>query len=405
MRTLMEAGKPTCATPASPPAPRRQKLTRRQFASGSAALLTCGAFPLVANAQGSYPAVLNAALRWASIPGVSLAAINAQTIHAWAFGLRDRARNLPVTNATIFEAASCSKPVFAYGVLQLVQQHALDLDRPLDSYLASPYPIDDPRGQRITARHVLTHTSGLPNWRDEKHPSLALAFEPGTQYRYSGEGFYFLQTVVEAITGLSTERFMRGVLDRLGMHTSSYVWRERFRADAAAPYGQHLQPLSHDTAIWGEQLIAMGVADGRPLAGWTTADALAALHKLHPAQVAVPHNAMPNAAWSLLTTATDYARFVQALLHDPSHPMLRPVLRITDYIWRGLGIVLQKNGNELSFFHTGSNPGFKAVMFGDLRRGRGVVSFANSDNGFALNMHVLEHELGDQPAIYYLEGP
>jgi CubicO group peptidase (beta-lactamase class C family) len=344
-------------------------------------------------------------MRWAGVPGASLASVSSDAIQAKGFGMRSLATRSPVTSSTIFEAASLSKAVFAYAVCGLASAGGFSLDRPLDAYLAAPYPIADPRASEVTARQVLTHTSGLTNWRPQNGKPLTLQFAPGSQYLYSGEGFYFLQTVIESVTGKSTEQFMRPTLDALGMHRSSYVWRQAYAADCALPYREDGKPLSHDTELQGEQLIAMGQASSQPLATWKTAQALAALPKLRPPQAALPHNAMPNVAWSLLTTAGDYGRFVQALLNDPGHPMLRPALQLTPYIWRGLGIVLQKQGAGLAFFHTGANPGFKAVMFGELNRKRGVVSFTNSDGGFPFNMHVVEHALGDQPAVFWLELP
>jgi CubicO group peptidase (beta-lactamase class C family) len=70
-------------------------------------------------------------------------------------------------------AASLTKAVFAYLVLQLADKRLLDLDKPVYQYLPKPLPeypdytdlATDPRYQRITARRLLSHTSGLPNWR------------------------------------------------------------------------------------------------------------------------------------------------------------------------------------------------------------------------------------------------
>jgi CubicO group peptidase (beta-lactamase class C family) len=344
-------------------------------------------------------------MRWTGVPGAAFARIDRSSIHCTALGLRDVATRLPVTTSTLFEAASLSKPVYAYAVLQLVARGTLDLDRPLDTYLPAPYPIDDPRGSAITARHVLSHTSGLPNWRHAANDSLSLAFTPGTQYRYSGEGYYFLQTVVEQVTGEPTARFMRSALDDLGMRDSSFIWLDADAANCALPYDMDGKALRHDTALLGQQLIAIGQTRSKPLADWKTSDVLAALPSVRPTVGALPWNAMPNAAWSLLTTVRDYARFVLTLLDQPGHRMFTPVIQLTNYIWRGLGVALQKRGGTIAFFHTGANPGFKAAMFGSFETGRGVVSFANSDGGFPLNMHVLEDAVGVQPAILYLEQP
>ncbi|MDQ6780169.1 MAG: beta-lactamase family protein [Candidatus Eremiobacteraeota bacterium] len=378
-------------------------MSRRHFVSLAGGSL--GLAPCVSRSKLAGGADIRAEMRWANVPGASITTVQHLNIQASAFGERDLAAHLPVTPKTIFEAASMSKPVFSYAVMDLVRRGGLDLDRPLDAYLSKPYPIDDARGRHITARHVLSHTSGLPNWRDERSLRLPLAFAPGTAYRYSGEGFYFLQTVVEAVSGLSLGQFMRTALDGLGMSDSSYVWQTRYRANSAKPYNSDLQPLSHDTQVWGDQLSALAAKRGEKLEDWKSAQALSALQQLHPRQIAVPHNAMPNAAWSLLTTASDYAKFVRALLGQPHHLMLEPAVRLSKYVWRGLGIALQVDASRRAFFHTGANPGFKAAMFGDLGARHGIASFANSDGGFVFNMHAVEREMGPQPAIFYLEQP
>ena len=378
-------------------------MNRRTFGR----LVTSGlaGLPLATTDLGAPSSTVADELRWTNVPGVAYARIDRTSIAPAAVGLRDVAARLPATTSTIFEAASLSKPVFAYAVLALVVRGVVDLDRPLDSYLPSPYPIDDPRGGAITARHVLSHTSGLPNWRHAASDPLTLAFAPGAQYLYSGEGYYFLQTVVEHATGKPIAQVMRAVLDDLGMRDSSYVWRNADAANCALPYGADGNPLRRDTALLGQQLIAMGLANSKPLEAWTTADALAALPSVRPSVAAVPWNAMPNVAWSLLTTVGDYARFVQALLNQPDNAMFTPTVRFSDYVWRGLGVALQKRAGSTAFFHTGANPGFKAVMFGDFARGQGFVSFANGDGGFALNVNLLEDAAGVQPAILYLEQP
>lgn len=380
-----------------------RSVNRRAFAFLAAS--SCAALPLRTIAKSAASSRIADEMRWSGVPGAAFARVHRSSIECTPTGLRDVAARLPVTTLTLFEAASLSKPVFAYAVLRLVAQGTLELDRALDSYLPAPYPIGDPRGAAITARHVLSHTSGLPNWRHATNESLALAFAPGTKYLYSGEGYYFLQTVVEHVTGKPTAQLMRAVLDDLGMRDSSYVWRDADVSTCALPYDAAGKPLPHDTALLGHQLIVMGQARSMPLADWNTADVLAALPAVRPAIAAVPWNAMPNVAWSLLTTVRDYARFVQALLKQPGNLMFTPVIQLSDYIWRGLGVALQKQSGSLSFFHTGANPGFKAAMFGDFASGHGFASFANGDGGFPLNMHLLEDAVGVQPAIFYLEQP
>jgi CubicO group peptidase (beta-lactamase class C family) len=137
----------------------------------------------------------------------------------------------PLNPGTIFEAASLSKPVFAYMVLRLADRGEFDLDRPLHEMLEYPRLAHDERYKRITARIVLSHGTGLPNWGGEK---LTLRFDPGTDYGYSGEGFVFLQKTVERVTGRSLDELARReVFEPLGMTRSSYVWQERFAGNAA----------------------------------------------------------------------------------------------------------------------------------------------------------------------------
>ena len=110
---------------------------------------------------------------------------NGKTVWLYGFGVKDKETQAPVQTDTIFEAASLSKPVFTYGVLKLVDQGKLDLDAPLSSYLPKPY-VPDERVSKITARLVLSHRTGFPNWRGDD--GLPIYFSPGERFSYSGEG-------------------------------------------------------------------------------------------------------------------------------------------------------------------------------------------------------------------------
>ena len=151
-----------------------------------------------------------------------------------ALGVRDASTAIPVDDNTIFEAASLSKPVFAYAVLQLVDAGVLSLDTPLSKYVPD-YVKDDPRADSITIRHVLSQASGLPNWRSKANP-LRTYFQPGERFSYSGEGFLWLQQVVEAVAAESFNSVMaRLVFDPLEMSRCSYVWRTDFEGRLRSP--------------------------------------------------------------------------------------------------------------------------------------------------------------------------
>src|SRR5579863_6059040 len=139
-------------------------------------------------------------IKQGGMPGMSIAVIRGgKTTWVHGFGVKNEKSGEPVTAGTVFEAASLSKPVFAYGVLKLVEEGKLALDVPLTTYLPKPYIEGDERLTKITARIVLSHRTGFPNWRDAD--KLLIYFTPGERFSYSGEGYVYLQRVVEHITG------------------------------------------------------------------------------------------------------------------------------------------------------------------------------------------------------------
>ena len=130
------------------------------------------------------------------VPGLSIALIeDARVVFSKPYGVRNALSNEPIGVDTVFEAASLTKPVVAYCALQLCQKDVLSLDEPLASYLPEPYVQDEPRVGSINTRHVLTHTTGFPNWRPDGEP-LRVYFDPGERFSYSGEGFEYLRAVI-----------------------------------------------------------------------------------------------------------------------------------------------------------------------------------------------------------------
>lgn len=101
------------------------------------------------------------------VPGVSIALIkNKKIAYSKSFGVVDVNTNQAVNDTTMFEACSMSKPVFALLVMKLVEQSKIDLDKPLTEYLSEKFVCEDEEyTKQITARMILSHTSGLPNWR------------------------------------------------------------------------------------------------------------------------------------------------------------------------------------------------------------------------------------------------
>ena len=265
-----------------------------------------------------------------------------------------------VTAETLFEAASMTKPLVAYAALMLAHQGKLNLDLPLVSQLGRPYLEGELLHEKMTARMVLSHTSGFPNWRP-KGGALRVMHEPGTAYLYSGEGFEFLQRVMEQVTGKDLESYLQNALLKpLDMKHSSLVWQE----DRA-----HLASAGHD-------------AQGRVKAG---------RHLYNK----------PNAAYSLYTTARDYAAFVQEMLKpsllppDAVQAMFKPVSPSTGRaslqrrgqssvgdVRFGLGWSIEPAVSGPRVRHSGSNgTGFRSYVEFDPKAGHGLVILTNGSSG------------------------
>jgi CubicO group peptidase (beta-lactamase class C family) len=202
--------------------------------------------------------------------GMAVAVIDHGKVgYVHAYGIRN-AKGDKLTTDTVMYGASLTKTVFAYTVMQLVDQGKLnldtaikdDLDDPLPSYGPDPvFPdkhgpykdlADDPRWEKITPRMCLTHSTGFSNfWFIEPDHKLHIHFDPGTRYSYSGEGFILLQFVIEhgrkaQGLGLDVEDLTKANFDRLGMTRTSLVWREAFARNLADGWDDQGKPQEHD---------------------------------------------------------------------------------------------------------------------------------------------------------------
>jgi CubicO group peptidase (beta-lactamase class C family) len=305
----------------------------------------------------------------AQIPGVALAILDGgRLVWSGGFGNADSQPGRINASRTVFEAASLSKPVIAYAALKLVDAGQLDLDRPLVNYTSYPELAGDQRGQLITARMVLSHTTGLQN---ERHGAEALhfSFAPGTRFQYSGEGYALLGKAIESITHLSLADAMRSlVFQPLQMTRSSFIWEIRFADDAAIGHGR-----------FGEARTPT-----RPRVG--------------------------RAPSSLHTTANDYARFLQAVLTgeglrpDSWRAMQAPAVDVAPGVGWGLGWAIERDssGNILAHHGDNSDSGFMAFTMLDIPRQCGFVYFANSANGLSIAREIASIIPGPHPALALL---
>ena len=306
------------------------------------------------------------------VPGVSIAVITNNEISGLrSFGVMNVNSEAKVTDETMFEACSMSKPVFALIVLKLVAQNKLDLDTPLSTYLEEPFYSDDAFGKMITARMILSHTSGLPNWRkgeEERDGPLPIYFTPGERFSYSGEGFFYLQRVVEKITGKPLEEFAKeNLFQPLGLEHTSYMWTEKFDS---------LISCGHDAS----------------------GNFLAKSKYLHP-----------NSAYTLYTTAKEYAKLIVEILRafdSGEHllskktieqmlspkvsvyirdPIDRPGRALGLFVYWGLGWAIDSTASGKIYYHSGANrTGFRCYSQFRIDDGTGIVIMTNGLNGSEL---------------------
>ncbi len=327
----------------------------------STLLLLTAACPLLASGGKSANDLADIALRLAQghgIRAVGFAIISGHTTGQIGF-VSCCERKAPTASDPIFQAASLGKPVFAYGILKLVKDGRLDLDRPLLSYLPNGYlhrrnpfairqaPMTDlvatPDLGKVTARMVLSHTSGLPNWSNE---NLSFAFRPGSSWGYSGEGFMLLQQVAERITGEEVDQLMRRLIfEPLKMTSSEFRW---------------------------SPAISTRLVPGTSASG-------------QPRQLNFPEAIVPS---SLYTTAGDYAKFITALLADAEILRLTTTTPVTvdgrlGLEW-GLGWGLERGSDGLNLWHWGSNPGYRSFVMVSMKSGNGIVILTDSERGLAV---------------------
>ena len=398
-------------------------LGRRTLLAGSAALIAAGSAPARALAgvhcsggnaawipSGELVRDLPRLMQIAGVPGASIAVVDRGKL-AWSgsFGVKNILTRDPVREDTLFEAASMTKPVFAYVVMRLVDEKRLDLDRPLALYRRPANLGTDPNLERITARHVLGHSTGLPNWATGP---LVTTSAPGSSYTYSGEAFIWLQLVVETIMGMGLGSVMQAKLfGPAGMTHSSFGWDEEIASSAVfghsePPEGEQVLP-PQPTRELGDRLLRVATKWRKPIASWTYEDSVEAMRETDPATPPSTHDLLVNSAGGLLMTASDYAKFMALMMDRPQRAaweisdaarqaMLTPWLEIRGRdISRGLGWELEQSPEGPLFQHSGSNYGiFKTLGVGDARRGRAIVIFTNAANGNALAARIVREATG-----------
>ena len=300
------------------------------------------------------------------IPGMSIAIISdAEIVYHRALGVTDVDTKEKVTDETIFDAGSMGKPLFAYLVMKMVDKGILNLDQPLYTYLPYPDIAYDERYKLITARMVLCHTSGFPNWRwFNKDNKLNLKFTPGTSWGYSGEGYEYLANVVAQLNHIPKndlqDLFEKEVAGPLDMRYAYYTWNDYLEKHRATGHVDDKVSITR----WG----------------------------------ASAQNPNFFAAFSLQTEAISYANFLIALIKEeglkkttfdemlkvqvvfPTHLFISDAPKTDSSSWC-LGI--QKKHSEFGdeYLHGNNNYNFTGGFMFNRQQKFGYVFFTNCNKG------------------------
>jgi CubicO group peptidase (beta-lactamase class C family) len=306
------------------------------------------------------------------VPGASIALIEGGKV-AWAlgYGVKEAGKPEPVTAATLFQAASISKPVAAFAAMRLVGQGKLRLDDNVDDTLSSwRVPANAfTRQQPVTLRLLLSHRAGVivpgfpgyaagvqvPSLLDvlggkppANTPAIVVDMPPARTFRYSGGGFCIVQQLLMDVADAPFEKAMDDlVLGPLGMTSSAYR--------------QPLPEARRGEAATGHQ--SRGAIEGK----WHTYPELAAA--------------------GLWTTAEDLAKFglgVSKAWQGESPDILsrelgREMLTRQGAGGYGLGLIVRGAGKGLSFTHDGVNAGFESRLVGFPATGQGAVVMTNAN--------------------------
>lgn len=296
-----------------------------------------------------------------NVPAVAIGIIQDGKISQTAIhGELTKGQNAP--KDALFNVASLTKAITTMLTMKLVSAELWDLDEPLYKYWVDPDVKDDPRHKLLTSRHILSHQTGFVNWRWlHESKKLTFDFEPGTQTRYSGEGFEYLRQALENKFDSSFEDLcQKWVFSEAGMKSSYLTWNDAIEMTRVTQWH-----------------------DGK--------GALYPYDKITKA----------NAADDLLTTIEDYTAFGVSVLkkHGMTEKAFKEMVTKTssmkEKVNMGLGWVIFPNlpGDEYGLLAAGSDVGVNAISLLLPETNRGLVIMTNGDNGRMLVFKLMSNML------------
>jgi len=326
-------------------------------------------------------------MKTSRIPTLSVAVVqDDRIVFDRILGIVDQKSRKSADSRTVLRAASLSKPVFSYLVMRLTDEGLLGLEQPLADFVDPPFTAypeyaslkNDARHHALTAAILLSHSAGFPNWRRPRWTGpLEIQFNPGEGFSYSGEGYYLLQFLLEKKTGRDLAALAKEkIFGPLGMARSSFLWEAGFDGDFAVDLDSGLGPLIRRTRT------------------------------------------KANSAASLLTNASDYAKFMLAALSgrglkpETAAAWRRPRLRVAGKAlhsranpdtnlneeiklsWTpGWGWFQSPAGEAL--FHVGMEEGCENYVVLFLEKKTGIVIQSVSDLSVHVTPSIVKYLIGD----------
>lgn len=359
--------------------------------------MACAQDPVSAAPHLATPTAIDATIPVAmdkvNAKGIAVAVIDAgQVVYRRAFGRRNEAGE-PLRDDTVMVAASLTKPVFAYLLMQLVDDGRIDLDAPIARYLPQPLPnyskqrpypawrdlSGDERWRAITARMLLSHRSGLPNQPGlEPDGKLHLHFAPGTRFAYSGAGINLLQFVLDRGLGLDVDaELRRRVFQRFNMHHTSLTWQAGSAGNQADGYTSTGEARQHPRRQHAAAASSMDTSledYARFVAGLVRGDGLSPASR---SALTTPQG------W--ITTATEFPTFQAEL----------PLARRRADLAVGLGLILFDGPQGPGFFKGGHEDYASNTFICLARSARCVVLLSNDVRAEKAFPRIVEAILGE----------
>lgn len=319
-------------------------------------------------------AAMQASLKKHKAAAVGITVIKANEI-AWTGTFGKQAPGVAATTATMFNVASLAKPITAEVAMRLVSAGKISLDEFISDAWIDADIANDPRHKKLTPRLLISHQTGLPNWRfQSKDKKLAFIAEPANGFTYSGEGYEYLRRFMELKTGKNFESLVAEmVFTPIGMTNASFSDRNWMAHRYAIPMNR----------------------DG----------------EFKPADLA--KEGMPNAADNLFATTNDYAKFMISVVNNeglnraaaaersrkhveiPAPTACQPspdkliVTGCPDITEFGLGWISYQFGTRTILSNSGNDWGEFAIVYIEPATGDGIVIFVNGGNGVPVAMDAM----------------